>query len=163
MRDKPACNGPFEPKQFTDVRCAVFATAAHCWHVLREEIVCEANCLFASEDCIRKLPRNRIGLSRSALRPKLSCWPLNRPLTYIDFDRIVRDLRDYGCKIFQASKISYVSVRQATTRETVETRFESRECAVNHTTYHRLSPLRPSLGLPCTTTATECPRSNSPD
>jgi hypothetical protein len=40
-----------------------------------------------------------------------------------DFDRVVRELRDYACEPFQARKIGYVMARQATGFEAVETRF----------------------------------------
>jgi hypothetical protein len=51
----------------------------------------------------------------------------DRPLTDVDFDRIVRELRNYGREIFQARKIGYVSARQVIAGEAVETRFNSEE------------------------------------
>jgi hypothetical protein len=59
--------------------------------------------------------------------PKAHLVAAERSLTDVDFDRIVRELRNYGYEVFQARKISYVVARQATACEAVETRFNSEE------------------------------------
>jgi hypothetical protein len=59
--------------------------------------------------------------------PKAHLVAADRPLTDVDFDRIVRELSNYGCEKFQARKISYVSARQAIASEAVETRFNNEE------------------------------------
>jgi sirohydrochlorin ferrochelatase len=44
-----------------------------------------------------------------------------------DFNRVARDLEDYGCAVMRVRKVNFVAARQASKRERVETRMDRKE------------------------------------